>query len=115
MSEIYSEQKYPNIRYFLGDVRDRQRIKMSLEDVDYVVHAAALKQIPAAEYNPIEYIKTNIVGAQNIIEAALEKTKVDAVAAANIFHYKDQSVYLAKKYLYDKKIQVRKPDLLSIN
>ena len=55
------------------------------------------------------------VGEWHHFYEALEKTKVDAVAAANIFHYKDQSVYLAKKYLYDKKIQVRKPDLLSIN
>ena len=60
-----------NIRFFLGDVRDKQRLKTAFEGVDLVVHAAALKQVPAAEYNPTEYIKTNINGAENIIQAAI--------------------------------------------
>ena len=62
-----------NIRFFLGDVRDRSRLNLAFKDVDYVVHAAALKQIPAAEYNPQECIKTNINGAENVIFAALEQ------------------------------------------
>ena len=62
-----------NIRFFLGDVRDRSRLNMAFKDVDYIVHAAALKQIPAAEYNPQECIKTNINGAENVIFAALEQ------------------------------------------
>ena len=59
------------MRYFIGDVRDKDRLNMALNDIDYVVHAAAMKQVPTAEYNPIEAIKTNIIGAQNIIESAL--------------------------------------------
>ena len=59
---------FKNLRYFLGDVRDFDRVKTALRDVDIVIHAAALKQVPAAEYNPFEAIKTNILGAQNIIQ-----------------------------------------------
>ena len=59
------------MRYFIGDVRDRDRLMQAMNGVDYVIHAAALKQVPAAEYNPMECIKTNIYGAENIIQAAL--------------------------------------------
>ena len=61
------------MRYFLGDIRDKDRLMYAFNDVDIVVHAAALKQVPAAEYNPSEVIKTNIIGAQNIIDAALSR------------------------------------------
>jgi FlaA1/EpsC-like NDP-sugar epimerase len=71
MSEKFNEKDYPAIRYYLGDVRDLQRLKFALEDIDIVIHAAALKQVPAAEYNPFEFIKTNIMGAQNIVDACL--------------------------------------------
>ena len=71
---------YENLRFFLGDIRDVNRLTTSMEDVDYVVHAAALKQVPLLEYNPFEAIKTNILGAQNIIDAAL-KNKVKKVIA----------------------------------
>ena len=60
------------LRFFIGDVRDTERLKMAFRGVDYVIHAAALKQVPALEYNPLEAIKTNIIGTQNVIEAALE-------------------------------------------
>ena len=60
------------MRWFLGDGRDADRLKKAMEDVDVVVHAAALKQVPAAEYNPFEAVKTNVLGAQNVIDAALE-------------------------------------------
>ena len=60
------------LRFFLGDVRDRERLKRAMESVDHVIHAAALKQVPAAEYNPFEFVKTNIIGAQNVIDAALD-------------------------------------------
>ena len=70
--EMAQELNDTRMRYFLGDVRDKERLKKAFEGVDYVVHAAALKQVPAAEYNPMECIKTNINGAQNIIDAALE-------------------------------------------
>ena len=60
MQQIYPENKFPQLRFFLGDVRDQDRLRRALEQVDTVVHAAALKQVPAAEYNPIEFVKTNI-------------------------------------------------------
>ena len=71
MQQTWNMKDYPCIRYFLGDVRDRERLMRAFSDVDYVIHAAALKQVPAAEYNPQECIKTNIFGAMNIIDAAL--------------------------------------------
>ena len=69
LMQKYPESKYPNLRFFLGDVRDFNRLKRALENVNTVVHAAALKQVPAAEYNPMEFVKTNILGAENIIQA----------------------------------------------
>ena len=72
---------FNKIRFFLGDVRDLDRLKIAFRDVDLVVHAAALKQVPAAEYNPFEFIKTNIVGAQNILEASLSSPSVKKVVA----------------------------------
>ena len=60
LEKKYPVKKFPNIRFFLGDVRDKDRLKMAFHEIDYVIHAAALKQVPAAEYNPIEFIKTNI-------------------------------------------------------
>ena len=68
------------LRFFLGDIRDKERLKMAFDNVNIVIHAAALKQVPTAEYNPIEYIKTNIIGAQNIIEEAIA-SKVDSIVA----------------------------------
>ena len=68
------------MRYFIGDVRDEQRLKEAMQDVDYVIHAAAMKQVPAAEYNPMECIKTNVHGAENVIKAAIAN-EVDKVIA----------------------------------
>jgi len=81
MATTFSEKKYPFIRYFIGDIRDLSRLKRALEDVDYVIHAAALKQVEAAEYNPFEVIKTNVIGAQNIIEACLDSPNVKKIVA----------------------------------
>ena len=78
--EMQQEFNQPCLRYFLGDVRDAQRLTQAMHGVDLVVHAAALKQIPAAEYNPLECIKTNVYGAENIIQAAIYN-KVDKVIA----------------------------------
>ena len=80
MSKDYPEDKYPQIRFFLGDVRDGARFKRACEEIDVIIHAAALKQVPAAEYNPEEFIKTNIGGAQSVINAALD-TKIKMVVA----------------------------------
>ena len=71
MQQKFPASKFPTLRFFLGDVRDIDRLVLALKDVDYVVHAAALKQVPAAEYNPSEFIKTNITGAENVIRACL--------------------------------------------
>ena len=70
MSQRWNMNKYPCIRYFLGDIRDKERLMHAFHGVDYIIHAAALKQVPAAEYNPTEFIKTNIIGGMNVIDAA---------------------------------------------
>jgi UDP-N-acetylglucosamine 4,6-dehydratase len=80
MAQTFSDQQYPCLRYFIGDIRDESRLRRALEGVDIVVHAAALKQVPAAEYNPFECIKTNVLGAQNLIEACLD-TGVERIVA----------------------------------
>ncbi len=79
-SAMFNEKKNKNLRYFIGDVRDKNRLMRAFENVDYVVHAAALKQVPTSEYNPFETINTNIIGAQNVIDSALA-TKVKKVIA----------------------------------
>ena len=73
MQQEFPQDKYPALRFFIGDVRDPGRLARAMEGIDTVVHAAALKQVPAAEYNPFEFIKTNVIGAQNVIEACLDK------------------------------------------
>ena len=80
MAQVFPESKYPCMRYFIGDVRDLDRLRRGLENVEVVIHAAALKQVPAAEFNPFECIKTNILGAQNLIEACFD-TQVKRVVA----------------------------------
>lgn len=72
MSHEFPEASYPQIRYFIGDVRDKERLARALEGIDIVIHAAALKQVPACEYNPFEAVKTNIIGAQNVIESSIQ-------------------------------------------
>ena len=73
MQKKFDSKKYPSLRFFLGDVRDLDRLKIAMRNVDFVVHAAALKHVPAAEYNPIEFVKTNIYGAENVVQAAVQK------------------------------------------
>jgi len=80
MAQEFSDSKYPQIRYFIGDVRDKERLERAFQGVDYVIHAAAMKHVHIAEYNPDECIKTNINGAENVVEACL-KTKVTRVVA----------------------------------
>ena len=70
MQEKYPQERFKKLRYFLGDIRDYKRLRRAFEGVDTIIHGAALKQVPAAEYNPTEFIKTNINGSQNVIEAA---------------------------------------------
>lgn len=90
------------LRYFLGDVRDAERLRRAFDGVDYVVHAAAIKQIPAAEYNPFEAVKTNIMGAQNIIEAAIDKNVKRVVALSTDKASSPVNLYGATKLVSDK-------------
>ena len=80
LQQLFPAEHFPQLRFFLGDVRDSQRLRRALEGCDTVVHAAALKQVPAAEYNPMEFVKTNVLGAENLIQACLD-THVHRVVA----------------------------------
>lgn len=80
MAQEFPESKYPQIRYFIGDVRDLDRLKKALQGIQYVIHAAAMKHVHIAEYNPTECVKTNVLGAENVINACLD-TKVERVVA----------------------------------
>jgi len=102
MSEEFSEKKYPCIRYFIGDIRDYNRLKRALESVDYVIHAAALKQVPAAEYNPSEFIKTNIIGSQNLIEACMDNNVKGVIALSTDKAAAPINLYGATKLCSDK-------------
>lgn len=102
MSQEFPHDKYPAVRYFLGDVRDRDRLTRALEGIDTVVHAAALKQVPAAEYNPFEFIKTNILGAQNLIEACLDSKVKRVVALSTDKAAAPINLYGATKLCSDK-------------
>ena len=102
MRVIYPETKYKNIRYFLGDVRDYNRLLRALDDIDIIIHAAALKQVPTAEYNPIEFIKTNVLGAQNIIEAAIEKKIKKVISLSSDKACAPINLYGATKLCSDK-------------
>jgi len=102
MSQKFSPETYPQMRYFIGDVRDGERLVRAMEDVDIVVHAAALKQVPACEYNPFEAIKTNIMGAQNVIEAAIEQDVQKVVALSTDKAAAPINLYGATKLCSDK-------------
>jgi len=79
MSKKFPDSVYMNLRYFVGDVRDRDRLMAAMKNVDYVIHAAALKQVPSCEYNPYEAVKTNIIGTQNVIDACIENNVERAI------------------------------------
>ena len=96
---IYSSDK---IRYFLGDVRDKERLRRAFSDVQIVVHAAALKQVPAAEYNPSEFVKTNILGAMNVIDAAIDMNVEKVIALSTDKAVNPVNLYGATKLCSDK-------------
>jgi UDP-N-acetylglucosamine 4,6-dehydratase len=100
--EMQSKLNSPVLRYFLGDVRDFQRLKQATDGVDIIIHAAALKQIPAAEYNPMEAIKTNIIGAENIINAAIENGVKQIIALSTDKAANPANLYGATKLCSDK-------------
>jgi len=102
MSQIFSEREHPALRYFIGDIRDESRLRRALEGIDVVVHAAALKQVPAAEYNPFECIKTNVLGAQNLIEACLDIGVKRVVALSTDKAAAPINLYGATKLCSDK-------------
>ena len=102
MSQIFSPQEYKAMRYFIGDIRDGERLKRACEGIDIIVHAAALKQVPAAEYNPMECIKTNIFGAENVINAALDCGVQKVVALSTDKAAAPINLYGATKLCSDK-------------
>ena len=102
MSKLFPNSKYSCIRYFIGDVRDKDRLDQALENIDIVFHAAALKQVDTAEYNPDECIKTNVVGAQNVINAALANNVNDVVALSTDKACAPINLYGATKLVSDK-------------
>jgi len=102
MAQRFPAYQYPCLRYFIGDVRDEARLRRALEGVDYVVHAAALKQVPTAEYNPFECIKTNVLGAQNLIEAVFDSKVTRVVALSTDKAAAPINLYGASKLCSDK-------------
>lgn len=102
MAQEFSDEKFAGIRYFIGDVRDEPRLRRALEGIDIVIHAAALKQVPAAEYNPFECIKTNVLGAQNLIEACLDSNVKRVVALSTDKAAAPINLYGATKLCSDK-------------
>ncbi|MCA3245021.1 MAG: SDR family NAD(P)-dependent oxidoreductase, partial [Azospirillum sp.] len=102
MQEEFPVSRFPCMRYFLGDVRDVERLRMAFHDVDVVVHAAALKQVPAAEYNPFECIQTNVHGAENVVQAALSAGVVRVVALSTDKAVNPVNLYGASKLASDK-------------
>ena len=104
LKQFEMQQEFPQdcMRFFIGDVRDRNRLVMAMRGVDYVIHAAALKQVPTAEYNPMECIKTNIMGAQNVIQAALECKVCKVIALSTDKAANPINLYGATKLCSDK-------------
>ncbi len=100
--EMAQEYDAPCMRYFLGDVRDAERLKQAMRDVDYVIHAAALKQVPAAEYNPMECVKTNVHGAENVIRAALDNDVKRVIALSTDKAANPINLYGSTKLASDK-------------
>ena len=102
MQQMFPTHQYPQLRYFLGDVRDQERLRRALEGIDTVVHAAALKQVPAAEYNPMEFVKTNVLGAENLIQACLDTQVRKLVAISTDKAAAPINLYGATKLCSDK-------------
>jgi UDP-N-acetylglucosamine 4,6-dehydratase (inverting) len=102
MQQEFPGSQYPQLRFFIGDVRDLPRLRRALEGVEIVIHAAALKQVPAAEYNPFECIKTNVLGAQNVIEAAIDAGVKKVIALSTDKAAAPINLYGATKLCSDK-------------
>jgi len=102
MQQVFPAEQYPFMRFFIGDVRDRDRLDLAMRDVDYVIHAAAMKQVPTAEYNPFECIRTNIFGAENIVHAALRRNVRKVIALSTDKAANPVNLYGASKLASDK-------------
>ena len=102
MQQEFPQAEFPALRFFLGDVRDKNRLNRAMEGIDTVVHAAALKQVPAAEYNPFEFIQTNVIGAQNVIDACLDHGVKRVVALSTDKAASPINLYGATKLCSDK-------------
>ncbi len=102
MSQTFPMSQYPCIRYFIGDVRDKERLSRAFYGVDFVIHAAAMKQVPAAEYNPFEAVKTNIMGAQNVINVAIDQGVSKVMALSTDKAANPINLYGATKLCSDK-------------
>lgn len=102
MAQEFSPKEFPQLRYFIGDVRDKDRLLKAMREIDFVVHAAALKHVPIAEYNPFECIKTNVLGAQNVIDACLETSVKKVVALSTDKAAAPINLYGATKLCADK-------------
>jgi len=102
MAQQFDADRYPGIRYFIGDVRDPDRLRRAMEGIDVVIHAAALKQVPTAEYNPFECIKTNVLGSQNVIEAGLDAGVKRVIALSTDKAAAPINLYGATKLCSDK-------------
>jgi len=102
MAQQFPDTAYPCMRYFIGDVRDKERLYRAFHNVDYVIHAAALKQVPAAEYNPFEAVKTNILGAQNVINVAIDQGVKRVIALSTDKAANPINLYGATKLCSDK-------------
>lgn len=102
MKQMYPHSKYPQIRFFIGDIRDKERLKMACEGIDVIIHTAAIKQVDTAEYNPTECIRTNIDGAENVISCALECGVQNVVALSTDKACAPINLYGATKLVSDK-------------
>lgn len=102
MAQLFPQSQWPFLRYFIGDVRDAARLEMAMRDVEIVIHAAALKHVPIAEYNPFECIQTNVIGAQNVVTAALKRGVKRVVALSTDKAANPINLYGASKLASDK-------------
>jgi UDP-N-acetylglucosamine 4,6-dehydratase len=102
MAQLFPDSKFDCMRYFIGDVRDKERLYRAFRGVDFVIHAAALKQVPAAEYNPFEAVKTNIIGAQNVINVAIDQGVKRIIALSTDKAANPINLYGATKLCSDK-------------
>ncbi|MDC1179038.1 UDP-N-acetylglucosamine 4,6-dehydratase (inverting) [Candidatus Pelagibacter ubique] len=102
MQKKFSPTKYPFLRYFIGDIRDKERLMTAMEGIDLVIHAAALKQVPTAEYNPMEAIKTNIIGTQNVIDSSIYNSVEKSILLSTDKASSPVNLYGATKLCADK-------------